>query len=258
MDKNQSDLAGLADLAHRALNEGDSEYARNKALISSFFRDSCAVAYKEEVRLSLLDALYSTQVASRRLYGITDIAASLRSAFPDDAALKTCAAEWISGGFATSNPLYGLFAANYGMNKRGTPEKGAYSLLSKYIYFMTGYSFPIYDALGAEYHYIAGKKTAKDFQKRFRALKTIMDENAVDGFDRLDNFFWLYGKVDTGSFSLVLSKERYVKLMRYAQAKPVAVVVEEARTGQNAAGLQEIFGAALYAFIQNTKVFNKE
>jgi hypothetical protein len=258
MIKNHSNLAGLATLAHRALNEGDSEYARNKALISQFFSDSCAVAYKEEVRLTLIDSLYSTQVASRRLYGITDIAESLRRAFPDDAALKICAAEWVNSGFATANPLCSLFAANYGVDKSGKTGKSAASLLSKYLYFATDYSFPIYDALGAKYHYIAGKKTAPNFQKRFRALKEIMDENSIDGFDKLDNLFWLYGKAHTGSFSLVLSAKRYVELMRCAQTKPAVAVVEEVRAGQNAVVLQEIFGPALYEFIQTTKLFNKE
>jgi hypothetical protein len=258
MAKNHSNLATFAALAHRALNEGDSEHARNKALISQFFRDSCAVAYKEEVRLTLIDSLYSTQVASRRLYSITDIAESLRRAFPDDVAFKICAAEWVNSGFATANPLCGLFAANYGVDKSGKTGKSAASLLSKYLYFATDYSFPIYDSLGAKYHYIAGKKTTPGFQKRFRTLKEIMDENSIDGFDKLDNFFWLYGKVTAGNFSLVLNKARYVALMRYAQTKPAAAVVEEVRAGQNAAVLQEIFGPALYDFVQTTKLFDKE
>jgi hypothetical protein len=262
MSNGGQSLASLAGLAYRALNDGDSGYARNKALISQFFRAGAeragppAIEHREAVRLTLIDSLYSTQVASRRLYGITDIADALRRDFPDDAALITCAAQWIADGFDTVNPLYGLFAAQYGINKSGESEKGAYSLLSKYLYFATEYSFPIYDALGAEYHYIAGKKTAPDFQRRFRALKEILDENAIDGFDKLDAFFWLYGKVTEGSFSLVLSKARYVDLMRYAQSKPLAVVMEEVRTGQNAAALQEILGAALYEFIRNTQIFD--
>jgi hypothetical protein len=265
--KNQPDLSALSALAHRALNEEDSEYARNKALISQFFRNSCAVEHKEEVRLSLIDSLYSTQVASRRLYGITDIAESLRSAFPDDAALKKCAVEWVNSGFETANPLcdlfvvnalHILFAANYGIDKSGAATKSAASLLSKYLYFTTDYSFPIYDALGAKYYSIAGKKTSSGFQKRFRTLKEIMDENSIDGFDQLDNFFWLYGKITTGSFSLVLNKTRYVALMRYAQEKPGAAIVEEVRAGQNAAELKGIFGPALFEFIQNTSSFDQE
>jgi hypothetical protein len=267
MKTNHLPLAALAGLAHRALNEGGTEYARNKALIAQFFRDSGApghTEYIEEVRLTLIDSLYSTQVAARRLYGITDIAAAFRAAFPSQMELKQCTAQWIESGFETANPLYGLFAANYGVDKSGKNAKSAVSLLSKHLYFAAGCAFPIYDALGAKYHYIAGKKTAHGFQRRFRTLKEILAENGMDeqeGFDKLDNFFWLYGKIETGSFSLVLNQERYAALTKWMDDAPSdpSTAVERARAGgQYAAKAKEIFGDALYEFIQNTRQLDKE
>jgi hypothetical protein len=49
MNGNQPSIATLASLAHRALNDGASEYARNKALIAQFFSgDSPPVSRREK------------------------------------------------------------------------------------------------------------------------------------------------------------------------------------------------------------------
>jgi hypothetical protein len=266
MSKNQNNLAALALLAHNALNGGDTEYARNKALIAQFFRPSCAVEHKEEVRLTLIDSLYSTNVSSRRLFGISDIAQSLRGAFPGgDKEIKAQAALWIKNGFDNENPLYPLFAANYGVNKGGGGGEAAYSLLSKYLYFATGYAFPIYDALGKKYFSIAqrkarrtGKKGQPDFQKRFRVLKAIMDDTGIGGFDQLDNLFWLYGKVKESSLSPVLNKARYAELTKYRGKRSIESVVKEIRTANNAAKPRKIFGADMYMFIKQTAALGRD
>jgi hypothetical protein len=217
-------------------------------MISQFFAPSCAVSHKEEVRLTLIDSCFSTNVASRRLFGISDIANRLRAAFKNgDAEAKEAAAQWIAGSFDGANPLCALFAEKYGVNKAGEEQKAAYSLLSKYFYFATGFAFPIYDKLGSDYYYLAGEASKPDFQARFRSLQKIMNENAVDGFDQLDNFFWLYGKVDTGSFSLVLNKERYAALAAYQ-----GDAVNDIRAGKDKPALQNIFGPDMAAFIQQS------
>lgn len=258
MNDNQNNLAALAELAHQALNRGNAEYARNKALIAQFFAPACAAGHKEEVRLTLIDSLYSTNVAAKRLFGIGDIAEKLRGEFKGgDAEVKEQAARWVENKFDRANPLYALFAANYGLNKKGKEGQAAVSLLSKYLYFATDYAFPIYDALGAEYYYLAGKKSVPGFQARFRILQEIMDENGIDGFDQLDSFFWLYGKVDTESFSLVLNKARYTALTNYRGDKTIADIVKSISAGKDAAPLRDIFGADLYGFIQKTAALDK-
>jgi hypothetical protein len=41
-----------------------------------------------------------------------------------------------------------LFAADYGIGASGKGGQSAVSLLSKYLYFATGYTFPLYAVLG--------------------------------------------------------------------------------------------------------------
>ncbi|MDR2491819.1 MAG: hypothetical protein LBD20_10515 [Spirochaetaceae bacterium] len=248
MNENTNKLAALASLAHSALNSSGTEYAQVKAMIAQFFAPSCAVSHKEEVRLTLIDSWFSTNVASRRLFGISDIANRLRAAFKNgDAEAKEAAAQWIAGSFDGANPLCALFAEKYGVNKAGEERNAAYSLLSKYLYFATDYAFPIYDNLGANYYYLAGELNNPDFTARFRTLQKIMRENAIDGFDQMDNFFWLYGKVDTGSFSLVLNKEKYAALSAYQ-----GDAVKDIRAGNSSPALQNIFGPDMAAFIQKS------
>ncbi|MDR1933968.1 MAG: hypothetical protein LBQ57_14240 [Spirochaetales bacterium] len=258
MNQKRYDISALSILAHSVLNDGGSEYARNKAIISQFFRSSCAVEYKEEVRLILIDSLYSTNVAAKRLFGIGDIAEKLRRTFANDAGLKKNASQWIESGFDDGSPLYDLFAEDYGIDKSGEVGKGAYSLLSKYLYFATDYAFPIYDALGAKHYYLAKKKNVLNFQARFRILQEIMRKYGVDSFDSLDNFFWLYGKISAGSLSLVLNKAKYIELMRNAGERSIADIVNAIRTRKDATALRAIIGAALYEFIQKTALMGKE
>jgi hypothetical protein len=253
MNKNQNNLAVLAALAHKALNRNGTEYARNKALIAQFFDPACTVANKEEVRLTLIDSLYSTLVVAKRLFGISDIAEQLRKTFPHgDDQVKAQAALWIKNDFDNASPLCAIFRAKYGVNRDSEEGKAAVSLLSKYLYFATGSAFPIYDALGAKYFSIAKKKAPKDAQKHFRVLQEIMRDNGIKGFDQVDNLFWLYGKVEDKRFSSALNKARYAELKNYRGAKTITEVVKEIRDGKNADTLRDILGADLYAFIQQT------
>jgi hypothetical protein len=252
MNTGPNTLAALAALAHRALSASHTEYARHKAIISQFFRSSCAVENKKEVRLTLIDSFYSSKVASLRTFGISDIVEKLRVTFPGgDEEVKTQAALWIASGFENTNPLYDLFAAQYGLIGESRESRTAPALLSMYLYFVTGYAFPIYESLGSNYYYLAGKQTApKDAQKRFQVLQEIMRENGINGFDQADNLFWLYGKIDTGDFPLLLNKTRYVRLVQFAEEKSIKDVVKEIRDSKNADTLQDILGPDLYEFIQ--------
>jgi hypothetical protein len=257
MNKNQPNLAALASLAHKALNADDTEYTLAKNLISQFFRSSAAVAHKEEVRLTLIDSWFSTNVAAKRLFGISDLAEKLRGVFPNgDDELKAQAAQWIDSGFNSEKLFRPLFAAKNGFTKKHEEGEAADSLLSKYLYFATGCAFPIYDSLGAKHFSIAKRKAPKDAQKRFRVLQEIMNDNKIAGFDQLDNLFWLYGKVSVGSFSLVLNKTRYTELNKHMKEKNIEdmkVIINE-----DAAKLQNILGADLCAFIQKSAALDKE
>jgi hypothetical protein len=269
MNSPAQSIVRLAETAHRIL-QSDSGYIQNKALISGLFRLTRSFSGKEEVRLTLVDSLYSTNVATKRLYGISDIAGKLRGAFRnDDAEVKKTAAQWVESGFANENPLYALFAAGYGIDKFGEEGKAAVSLLSKYLYFVTDYSFPIYDSLGAKYHYIVPvtlprQKDEPEFRRRFVRLEKINREYAVNDFDKLDALFWLCGKVYTGSYSLVLSKERYVRLLDYLKPPPsektdpyIKTKIDEHIHGSGSP-LTEILGKEFYEFIQQIQTLMKE
>jgi hypothetical protein len=136
------------------------------------------------------------------------------------------------------------------------------SLLSKYLYFATGFKFPIYDNLGWKSRSIApvkvpSAKGVSNFQKRFRALSLMLREHAVGGFDQLDCLLWFHGKVRALNFSTVLDKTRHVQLTQYAGktcagTATVKKAVNDIRAGKNPEALQSITGGPLYEFIQAT------
>jgi hypothetical protein len=98
--------------------------------------------------------------------------------------------------------------------------------MSKYFYFLMGYKFPIYDSLVKDYLKEINKKFKptiidcnkfKGFSSPLNFFKIISEFNEasqIKCFDRLDNLCWLYGKIDKGSFSLILSKDNYKKLIK--------------------------------------------
>jgi hypothetical protein len=256
MNKNTTSLAALASLAHKALNAGGTEYTRVKKLISQFFHSALSAHSIEEVRLTLVDSLYSAKVVENRLFGITDIAKKLGEEFKNgDKEVKEKAAEWIVNRFDNANPLYGLFTAKYGVTQKNKNGIAAYSLLSKYLYFATDYSFPIYDSLGGKSFFIAGEKAPYNFQARFRVLQNIMAESGIDSFDKLDNLLWLYGKIAAGGLAHAFDKKMYLDLAQYQGKKSVADILKEVRAGKDPAMFSKIFGAALYEFIKETACF---
>jgi hypothetical protein len=142
------------------------------------------------------------------------------------------------------------------------------SLLSKYLYIVTGCDFPIYDALGAPYimRLSPGKIAPAaagmaDFEKRFKALAQRNTEWKINNFDVLDNLLWLCGKTDAGSYSLVLNKTGYKKLIGYLgiqQAEDIDRIIAaeiDARVEQNDTGLKKILGVDLYTFLQMKKSY---
>jgi hypothetical protein len=262
MTNNADSLKKLAETAHRALHT-DTEYVQNKRIIADLFLRTSSTANKEKLRLTVIDSMYSTNVNSRRLYGISDMAQELFTKFPADKALAKKAAGYIESNFDQSNQLHTIFKNPYGIDKSGIAKKRAMSLLSKYLYFVTDYNFPIYDRLGAPYiKRLSSVKIAPaaagmaDFEKRFKALAQRNIECEINNFDILDNLLWLCGKTDAGSYSLVLKKTNYQKLIGYLgiqQAEDIDRIIAaeiDARVEQNDTELEKVFGVDLYTFLQ--------
>ena len=257
-------LAALTEHAHRALYSADAEYARARAFITQLFAPAFAGDCKEEARLTVIDSLYSTHVAATLWCGLPDIAQALRAVSPDDDVLRGYAACWVDDGFAnTANPLHGLFAAQYGVNNRCLQGRPARSLLSKYLHFITHGNFPIYDKLGAAHYHLAGEPCPEDFVERFQAMNKIIKKHNIASFEKLDNFFWLYGKIQKSNFSLILNKECLHALLQYTHTTAAAhgtrpndelrALIAAIRAGTTpAAASTAIFGSALHDFIRAT------
>lgn len=114
-----------------------------------------------------------------------------------------------------------VFTEKYGYNSIGKKEKKAVSLISKYLYFLTGYQFPIYDSLVKiaypkvikEYNIETGysKITDDNFVK---ALSRLNQLSGIKDFEKLDNYLWYSQKFENNSFSLIFSKEEHLKRIK--------------------------------------------
>lgn len=174
-----------------------------------------------KLRLHLIDSLYSTQM-SKRHYGIEELGEAL--ALYSDEQLLAAAAHYVA--CENCDILETLFAQKYGYNSVGMKEKKAVSLISKYLYFLTAYQFPIYDSLVK----ISYREAIKEFEGKAKYAK-VTDANfvhalselnqlaGINNFEKLDNYLWYSQKLNTKSYSLILSKEEHIKKLRQCVPK---------------------------------------
>ncbi len=204
-----------ADKAYSDLQS--SQYAKEKAFISRCFQmDIDSQFDKVKLRLHLINSLYSTQM-NKRYYGTEELAEAL--ALYSDEKLIEEVYKYVNN--ETSEILDKLFTEKYGYNSLGKKEKKAVSLISKYLYFLTSYQFPIYDSLVKiaypkvikEYNIETGysKITDDNFVK---ALSKLNQLSGIKDFEKLDNYLWYSQKVENNSFSLIFSKEEHLKKIR--------------------------------------------
>lgn len=154
-----------------------SQYAKEKAFISKCFQMSVENQFdKVKLRLHLIDSLYSTQM-SKRYYGIEELTEALKQ-YSDEELIRE-ADKYINN--EKSEVLKNLFSEKYGYNSVGQKEKKAVSLISKYLYFLTGYQFPIYDSLVK----IAYPKVIKEYNIKTDYTK-ITDVNFVQALSKLN------------------------------------------------------------------------
>lgn len=171
---------------------------------------------KVKLRLHLIVSLYSTQM-SKRYYGIEELSEAL--AQYSDEELINEAHKHIN--VEKSQVLEKLFAEKYGYNSIGEKEKKAVSLISKYLYFLTSYQFPIYDSLVK----IAYPKVIKEYNIKtgytkitdanfVQALLKLNQLSEINNFEKLDNYLWYSHKLENNSYSLIFSKEEHLKKIR--------------------------------------------
>ena len=194
-----------------------SQYSKEKSFISRCFQINAESQFdKVKLRLHLIDSLYSTQM-SKRYYGIEELAETLAQ-YSDDKLIEE-AYKYINN--ENSEILDKVFTEKYGYNSIGKKEKKAVSLISKYLYFLTDYQFPIYDSLVK----IAYPKVIKEYNLKtgytkitdinfVQALSALNQVSSINDFEKLDNFLWYSQKVENNSFSLICSKEEHLKRIK--------------------------------------------
>lgn len=204
------------DILHR-----DTGYSRNKDLITSAFKQFENNSLDRiQYRLAIIDSFYSTQM-NKRLYGIEDIATEIHKLSLTDEQLCEQCQEFLCGS-SNGNIISVLFNKSYGINKLGKDYGLAVSLISKYLYFLTDYKFPIYDKLAKKSYKVINryfqidlpKIKAKFEIKYFYQMRQLSEETGVNSYDNIDNYLWLFGKIMEGSYSLILTKERYLILLQ--------------------------------------------
>lgn len=205
----------------------ETKYLKDKILIKKLFNADMGAVDLDTLmfRLTIIDSYYSTQM-NKRFFGIEDIAEKILLISKSDIDLKSKANSYLNNN-EERDLLHSLFEQKYGYNKKGVKRKTAPSLISKYLYFLCDFNFPIYDTLVAKSYPLIKEKfnievpdLPKEFSiKYFDALKELNQKSEINSFDKLDNFLWLYGKLLKGSFSLILTKNAYLSLVKNIKFK---------------------------------------
>lgn len=188
--------------------KNNTDYILNRELIDKLFENNSHSFENICLRLTVIDAFYSTNM-SKRLYGIRDLAKAIYD-IGNDIQIKEQVQKYKSS--AEKNEIKALFDGSYGINKMGNPSGKARSLISKYLYFVTNHDFPIEDSLVKEdlnnilAYYGFSKKRKDNDLLLFLISFCRINEIAIGD---LDNFLWLIGKINKGSLSLIVKKEDY-------------------------------------------------
>ena len=192
--KNKYELKSLITLAIDIL-QNETEYIFYRKVIDRIFEETRKNFSIESVniRLTIIDSLYSTNMG-RRLFGITDLSNEIFLIGKDEY-LLTEIEKYKKD--SEDSKISILLKNEYGIRKYGKKVGAARSLISKYLYFVSGHNFPIEDSLV--------KLNINDVLKYFYEKVK---------FDEFDNFMWLLGKLLRGSLSLLLPKDSYLNIIK--------------------------------------------
>jgi hypothetical protein len=212
--KNKYELKSLITLAIDIL-QNETEYIFYRKVIDRIFEETRKNFSIESVniRLTIIDSLYSTNMG-RRLFGITDLSNEIFLIGKDEY-LLTEIEKYKKD--SEDSKISILLKNEYGIRKYGKKVGAARSLISKYLYFVSGHNFPIEDSLV--------KLNINDVLKYFYEKAIIINDNLLHElisfcenekikFDEFDNFMWLLGKLLRGSLSLLLPKDNYLNIIK--------------------------------------------
>lgn len=260
------DVSKYAKLADEILFE-QTGYLNSKNIIKNNFIFGMADKNEVTKRLTIIDAYYSTQM-NKRVFGIEEIAETIIEISNKDEEIKEYFLEFLENPIEESN-IYKLFDKEYGYDKKGNKFGKAISLISKYAYFICDYKFPIYDSLVKKYQPILLKKLdiSKNYLLRMpndddiiKYLKIINDTNTkltINDFDKLDSLLWLYGKLYSGSLSLLLNKDKFLIITKYLEIpndldsdKINEYISQRLKDYKNDKELQNILGNKVIKFLE--------
>lgn len=212
MDPKIKELINLTD---DILNK-ETSYSDHKMIISDYF-DSHPITLnledKEKLfiikrRLILIDWIYSTNIGLNR-FGLEDLAKAIFQ-FKTDEELKKQSVDLIEN-LNDKNPVITkLFNLEYGQKNRKTK-----SLISKYLYFLNEYKFPIYDSLVKKQI----KYSGEDILKFVEIIKKINEELNINDFDKLDQLFWVKGKIESSWVKDEITHFQYEGLLTKEELK---------------------------------------
>jgi hypothetical protein len=209
------------ELAYSIL-QNDTNYFRVKKIISRIFQNDSDSRFETICfRLTIIDNYYSTQM-NMRFFGIDDLAEKIMKIAKDEKTLQSMSFEYLEGTHK-GGKMNDLFNGTYGINKNGNEAGQAASLISKYLYFLTDYKFPIFDNLvKVSYRLIKirypelileglNEKFSNAYFQKIRELNIVTE---INDYNKLDNFLWLISKLTQGIMSLILDKGRYIHIVK--------------------------------------------
>lgn len=193
-------------LAVKILNN-NTGYILNRNIIDRIFEMTRKEHSKENItmRLSVVDSFYSTNM-NQRIFGFSDLADEIYHIGDDSAIIE----EVEKYKQSKESKIDDILEKEYGIRKSGKPVGKARSLITKYLYFVTKHNFPIEDSLVKNnINYVLSYFGKEIFSRNIlRDLIEFCSAENLD-FSEFDNFMWLLGKVNKGSFSLILKKTDY-------------------------------------------------
>lgn len=232
-----------ADLAYNIL-ENSTNYKRGKKIISEIFKiqPNNDLHFGDIVilRLTVIDSYYSTQM-NKRIFGIECLAKEICELFNNDETLKLKCESFLENPSKT-NEISKLLMGNYGIQKNGEKSGQAASLISKYLYFLMKYEFPIYDSLAKQsYSTIKSNYQLNNIQKigfkfsidYFQKIKTFKEFLKIESYNKLDNLLWLIGKVNKKSFSLILNRDSYIKQIKDERLNKFILFANQLKTNHD-------------------------
>lgn len=221
MDKKMP-LNYYANQANRILIN-NTKYQTDKNIINAIFSETTNIQDKVVARLSIIDSFYSTQM-NKRLWGIEKICSAINNLSYDDDGIRNRAVTFVANPTIES-PIFNLITREYGYKKNGQSFGKASSLVTKYLYFITNYQFPIYDRLvRTSYRYLKirfpnfnlNSLTESCDINFFSSINVLNNISQINNYNVLDNLLWLLGKIRGGSFSLIFSNDVYRQLVTLA------------------------------------------